>query len=45
MQSPAVGGRGVPLAATAIIVSAGCQVVRDTPLDNLRAMHDFARNR
>ncbi len=26
------------------IVSAGCEVVRDTPLDNLRAMRDFARN-
>jgi len=27
------------------IVSAGCEVVRDTPLDNLRAMCDFARGR
>jgi len=27
------------------IVSAGCEVVRDTPLENLRAMHDFARGR
>mgnify|MGYP000845344316 CR=1 FL=1 len=27
------------------IVSAGCEVVRDTPLENLRAMHDFARHR
>jgi MtaA/CmuA family methyltransferase len=27
------------------IVSAGCEVVRDTPLGNLRAMRDFARNR
>jgi MtaA/CmuA family methyltransferase len=26
------------------IVSAGCEVVRDTPLDNLRAMRDYARN-
>jgi MtaA/CmuA family methyltransferase len=26
------------------IVSAGCEVVRDTPLENLRAMRDFARN-
>ncbi len=26
------------------IVSAGCEVVRDTPLENLRAMHNFARN-
>ncbi len=27
------------------IVSAGCEVVRDTPLENLRTMHDFARTR
>ena len=25
------------------IVGAGCEVVRDTPLENLRAYHDFAR--
>ncbi len=25
------------------IVSAGCEVVRDTPLENVRAMRDFAR--
>ncbi len=27
------------------VVSAGCEVVRDTPLENVRAMRDFARNR
>jgi uroporphyrinogen-III decarboxylase len=26
------------------IVSAGCEVTRDTPLDNVRAMGDYARN-
>lgn len=26
------------------IVGAGCEVVRDTPLDNVRAMRDFARS-
>ncbi|RJP24337.1 MAG: hypothetical protein C4527_18990 [Candidatus Omnitrophota bacterium] len=31
-------------AGTRFIVGAGCEVTRDTPLENLRAMHDYARS-
>jgi MtaA/CmuA family methyltransferase len=31
-------------AGSRFIVGAGCEIPRDTPLDNLRAMGDYARN-